>query len=121
MQIRGTVHKSSNFGVFHIQFNPQFFELLNTPLGVVGLSRRAVISSDYLKVPSSILGAETFFLFVRSFADNYNLFFGGCGVREFGWLAGLGGAWTNENLFLCRGDDSIEWTVSTLQLLVMCF
>jgi hypothetical protein len=57
-----TIYVLSNFGAFHIQYNPQFFELLNTPLGVVGLSRRAVISSDYLKVPSSILGAETFFL-----------------------------------------------------------
>lgn len=31
------------------------------PLGVVGLSRRAVIVHKYLKVPSSILGAEILF------------------------------------------------------------
>jgi hypothetical protein len=79
MQLTHTIYIPSNFGIFHIQYNPQFSELLSTPLGVVGLSRRAVISSDYLKVPSSILGAETFFLLVRLFA-NIDLFVGRCGV-----------------------------------------
>ena len=95
-----------NFGIFHIQYNPQFFELFNPPLGVVGLSRRAVISSEYLKVPSSILGAETLFLLVRLFADINLFLLGGMGWGEGIWLPG--GACAGGNHFCAEVITSLS-------------